>query len=245
MDLKRIIERTDNRPGKIFTLVVQALIIISLIDFSFETLPGIGPRTRALLKTVETMTIVVFTVEYLLRLVVADRRLRFIFSFYGIIDLLAILPYYLGLGIDLRSLRAFRLLRLIRVLKLSRFGVAGRRLGAAFRSIRDELVLFFCVTAILLYLSAMGIYYFEHHQQPEAFASVFDGLWWAVVSLTGVGYGDAIPMTVGGRIFTAVILFLGMGVVAVPTGLLAAALSRSRESGPGQSTNRSDEDEAA
>ena len=95
--------------------------------------------------------------------------------------------------------------------------------------VREELVLFIGVSLMLIYLSAVGVYYFEHDSQPEQFASVFHSLWWAVVTLTTVGYGDVYPVTLGGRLFTFVVLFLGLGIVAVPTGLIASALSKARE----------------
>jgi voltage-gated potassium channel len=99
----------------------------------------------------------------------------------------------------------------------------------AFKLIKEELVLFFVVTVMTLYVSGMGIFYFEKPAQPEVFESMFDGLWWAVVTLTTVGYGDSYPVTVGGKIFTFVILFIGLAIVAVPTGLFATALSKARE----------------
>ena len=148
-------------------------------------------------------------------------------------DLLAILPFYLGLGVDLRSIRVVRLLRLFRLLKITRYSEAIQRLGEAFRVVREELILFGSVALVLLYVSAVGIYYFEKEAQPEEFASIFHSLWWAVITLTTVGYGDFAPETVGGRLFTFVILVVGLGVVAVPTGLLASALSQTRKADDG------------
>ena len=165
----------------------------------------------------------------LLRLAVADSRWRFVRSFFGVLDLVAILPFYLAAGVDLRAVRTFRLLRLIRILKLARYSDAVRRLRRAVGIVREELVLFLNVALILIFLSAVGIYYFEHDRQPEHFASVFHSLWWAVVTLTTVGYGDMFPITTGGRVFTFFVLFLGLGIVAVPTGLFASALAKARE----------------
>jgi len=229
MTLKRIIEETDTRTGRAFDLFIQALIVVSLVSFSVETLPNLRPETRQFLRYIEIGCIAIFTIEYILRLIVADRKLGFIFSFFGLIDLAAILPFYLATGLDLRAVRALRMLRLIRIFKLVRYSRAIRRFHRAFLIAREELILFFCVTAILLYLSAVGIYYFENAAQPDTFASVFDGLWWAVATLTTVGYGDVYPVTVGGRIFTFLILMMGLGVVAVPTGLIATALAQTRD----------------
>ena len=228
MTLKQIVERNDTPVGRIFDLAIQGLIILSLISFSIETLPDLQPSTRKLLHQIEIGCIAIFTAEYLLRIAVATRRLRFVFSFFGLVDLAAILPFYLASGIDLRSLRAFRLLRLFRAFKLFRYSRAIKRFHRAFLIAKEELVLFTCVTLLLLYFAAVGIYYFENAAQPEAFTSVFDGLWWAVATLTTVGYGDIYPITTGGRLFTFIVLMIGLGVVAVPTGLLAGALSKAK-----------------
>jgi voltage-gated potassium channel len=170
----------------------------------------------------------VYTVEYGVRMALARPRWRYAVSFYGIVDLLAILPFYLMLAFNLQAVRAFRLLRLLRLFKLVRYTNAVHRFRRAFAIARDDLVLFGVTALIILYLSAIGIYHFEHEAQPERFASVFDSLWWAVATLTTVGYGDIYPITPGGRLFTFVILVLGLGVIAVPSGLLASALSRVR-----------------
>ena len=180
---------------------------------------------------IEFATVLLFTGEYLLRLAVAEHRGQFVRSFFGLLDLLAILPFYLGVGVDLRAVRTFRLLRLIRILKLARYSAAVRRLHRAAIIVREELVLFLNVALILIFLSAVGIYYFESGSQPEHFASVFHSLWWAIVTLTTVGYGDVFPITIGGRVFTFFVLFLGLGIVAVPTGLFASALSKARGGG--------------
>nr|WP_236623560.1 ion transporter [Rhodopirellula baltica] len=209
---------------------MQALILVSLVDFSIETLPGLSDDKRRLLWLVETTTVVVFTAEYLLRLFVADRKIEFATSFFGVIDLLAILPFYLSLGFDMRSVRAFRLLRLFRILKLARYNAAVRRFHRALLIAWEELVLFGIVAVIVLYLAAVGIYHFENEAQPDAFASVFHSLWWAVATLTTVGYGDIYPVTVGGRVFTFVVLIVGLGIVSIPAGLIASALSKARES---------------
>lgn len=228
MDLKAIVERNDTVPGRTFDLVMQSLILISIITFTIETLPGLEADTRKFLNATEVVIVIIFTIEYLLRLYVSDRKLGYVLSFYGVIDLLAILPFYLASGIDLRSLRVFRMFRLFRLLKLLRFGRAMRRFARAFIIAKEEIILFSVVTLMLLYLSAVGIYYFEHIAQPEAFKSVIHSLWWAVTTLTTVGYGDVYPITAGGKIFTFIILMIGLGIVAIPAGLLASALSKAR-----------------
>jgi voltage-gated potassium channel len=225
LTLKDIIEKNESGPGRVFDLSIQALILISLVTFAMETLPSLSATTRAYLNVVETVIVSVFTIEYLLRIIVAEKKLTFIFSFYGLIDLLAILPFYVAKGIDLRSIRVFRLLRLARAFKLLRFSRAMKRFRIAFGMIRAELVLFFMTSSFVIYVASVGIYYFEHVAQPDKFSSVFHSMWWAVSTLTTVGYGDLYPITVGGKLFTFVILLVGLGMVAVPTGLISSALT--------------------
>ncbi len=227
--LKLIVENSDTRLGRIFDLVIQALIVLSLVTFSIETLPNISPQGQKWIFWFECCTVVLFTFEYLTRVYVADDKWKFITSFFGIVDLLAVLPFYLSLGVDLRSLRAFRLLRLFRIFKLVRYSRAIRRFHRALLITKEEIVIFLSATSILLFLASVGIYQFENKAQPEVFASIFHSMWWAVVTLTTVGYGDAYPITLGGRTFTFFLLFIGLGIVAVPAGLFASALTKARE----------------
>lgn len=224
--LKRVIERTDTKLGRAFDLTIQFLIVLSLITFSIETLPDLTQDQKLILWYLEIGTVAIFSIEYILRVVVSDNRLKFIFSVQGLIDLLAILPFYLRIGVDLRSIRVFRLLRLARVFKFFRYSKAISRFKNTFRIVKAELILFMISTLFLLYLAAVGIYYFENQAQPENFASVFHSLWWAVATLTTVGYGDVYPITIGGRIFTFIILMIGLGIIAVPAGLLSSALTQ-------------------
>jgi voltage-gated potassium channel len=144
--------------------------------------------------------------------------------------LLAILPFFLFSGVDLRVVRIFRLARLLRVFKLTRYLAAVQRLQAAFAEIKQELILYFAATLLVLYIASVGIYYFENDAQPEVYTSVLESMWWALATLTTVGYGDMYPVTAGGRLFTFVILMFGLGVVAVPSALMASALTQRRES---------------
>jgi len=227
MLLKQIIEGTDTKAGRAFDLSIQILIVYSLITYSISTLPGLGETSQQFLHISQLVVVAVFTVEYLLRILVADSKLKYIFSFYGIIDLIAILPFYITFTVDLRAIRIVRLLRVFRIFKMARYIRAVERFGIAFKSIKEELLVFFGATFFLIYLSAVGIYNFEHDVQPEAFKSIFHSLWWAVATLTTVGYGDIIPITLGGKIFTFFILMIGLSIIAVPAGLLAVALQKS------------------
>jgi voltage-gated potassium channel len=227
--LKQVIEQSDTPLGRAFDLFIQALIVLSLISFSIETLPSLSESLLLWLRAFEIFSVIVFTVEYLLRIYVSTPRHTYIFSFFGIVDIAAILPFYIGTGVDLRSIRAFRLLRLFRIFKLARYSAAVQRFHRALSIAKEEIVLFLSATVILLYLGAVGIYYFESDAQPEQFGAVFHCLWWAVATLTTVGYGDVYPITVGGRIFTFFILLIGLGVISVPAGLVASALAKARQ----------------
>jgi voltage-gated potassium channel len=227
--LKQIVERNDTKWGRVFDLAIQSLIVVSLVSFSIETLPNLSAIAKEWLRFIEIGTVAVFSIEYLLRLWVSDRKRGYAFSFFGIIDLLAILPFYLSIGIDLRSIRALRFLRLFRAFKVVRYSKAIQRFHRAFLIAKEEIVLFLCVAVLVLYFAAVGIYYFENEAQPEKFASVFHTLWWAVATLTTVGYGDVYPVTAGGKIFTFFVLLVGLGIVSVPAGLVASALSKARE----------------
>lgn len=209
--------------------ILHLLILANLLSFALETLPDLGTTARQVLAAFEALSVIIFTLEFAARLALSRRRLGYLFSFMGFIDLAAILPFYLGLAFDLRSMRAVRLMRVFRIFKLTRYSAAARRIHQAFIYAREELILFGAAALIVLYLAAVGIYHFEHEAQPRVFSSVFHSLWWAIVTLTTVGYGDAFPITAGGRIFTSLILIIGLGIVAVPTGLLAAALSKARD----------------
>ena len=225
--VKSFVEFNDNKLSKWFAFFIQILILLSLITFSIETLPNLEPSTRVALRAIEVFCVVVFTIEYILRIYVADSKPKFIFSFFGIIDFVAILPFYLSFGVDLRSLRALRFLRLFRVLKLVRYNKAMNHFVRAIKTAKEEILLFVFITLMLIYFSAVGIYYFENEAQPEHFTSIFDSLWWAIITLTTVGYGDVYPITLGGKVFTFMILMIGLGIVAIPTGIISSALTRS------------------
>ena len=229
MSLREIVEGSDTLAGRAFDVVVTLLVLCSLASFSIETLPDLSPPAVELLDRIELVIIALFSIEYLLRIWVAERRLAYVFSFFGLIDLLAILPFYLALGLDLRSIRIVRILRIFQIFKLVRYSQATRRIVRALQIAREELVLFGLVALVTLYGAAVGIYYFERDAQPEKFASVFHSMWWAVATLTTVGYGDVFPVTTGGRVFTFALLRVGLGIIAVPAGVVASALSKARE----------------
>jgi len=122
--------------------------------------------------------------------------------------------------------------RLFRLLKLVRYNKAMRHFTRAMMMAREQIILFMAITLILIYFAAVGIYYFENEAQPEHFSSIFDSLWWSIVTLTTVGYGDVYPITIGGRVFTFFILLIGLGIVAIPTGIISSSLTKAIESNP-------------
>ena len=222
MKLQKIRDFMDSKP---FIYFIQSLIIISIISFTLETVSEFNNEFSKENYILEMITISIFTLEYLIRIFIARPIRKFVFSFYGIIDLLAIAPFYISTGIDLRAVRIFRLFRLF---KLFRYSKAIDRYTDAFKSIKKELAVFLSATAMFLYMASAGIYFFENKVQPEVFSSIPSSFWWAVTTLTTVGYGDMYPITFGGKMFTSIIVVLGLGVIAVPTGLFASALTKNQ-----------------
>ena len=226
--IRQIIEGNDRKLSPIFDITIQVLIVFSIIIFSLGTLPNLTPLWQNIINYVDILFYSIFAIEYFLRIYVSDKRLKYIFSFFGIVDLLAILPFLFARQFDLRAIRALRVFRLTRVLKISRYDESLKTFAIAIKIIKPEITLFYIITSIFLFLSATGIYYFEHAVQPIEFASVFHSLWWAIITITTVGYGDVYPITIGGRISTFAILLLSLAIITVPTGLIASALSKAR-----------------
>lgn len=216
-----------------------ALIAGSVIAVVLESIPGIEAKYGQALYLFEVITVSVFSVEYLLRVwssVEAESaaspplraRLRYMVSFHAIIDIIAILPFYLlvfGLfgSVDMRFLRAIRLLR---VLKLTRYSAAMNMVFITFRENGRALAAAFLILLTVMLLAASGMYYFERESQPEDFGSIPAAMWWAFATLTTVGYGDVTPVTVGGKIFGAMITVVGIGMVALPTSILASGYTQ-------------------
>lgn len=226
--IRNIVERSDTRAGFFFALFVQSLIVISIVVFSLETLPNLSDEFIGILLNLELAIIILFCSEYILRLVVAEKKFKLVFSFWGLVDLIAILPFFL-LSFDLIMLRALRLMRLFRILKLGRYSSSMSRVATALKIAKEDLMLSLVASLIMLLVASFGIYQFENAAQPDKFSSIFDSLWWALATLTTVGYGDVYPITAGGKIFTGFMLFIGMGIVAIPAGIMASALTEARE----------------
>ena len=224
------------RFGALFEMLILGLIGMSSLAMGIETFPGLPDAAVTGLAMFEVAVVAVFTLEYALRIYAAESRLGYVFSFFGLMDLLSILPFFAGLLlawniIDLRFARTLRLFRLFRLMKLVRYTSASERLSVAWSIVREEVIVFGAASLVVLYVCALVIYQFEHPVQPEAFASILDAMWWAAITLTTVGYGDVYPVTGVGRLFTVIMLFAALGVIAIPTGLVSSALTtlRSRE----------------
>jgi len=216
--------------------IIQGIILLSMVSLALGTMESLDPRLRRTLAIVEIITLAIFCIEYVIRLIVAEKRWGYVFSFWGIVDLLAIVPSLVLPGSSLIALRALRFLRILRILKLARYSRALIRLRQAFASVAEELVVFLMIAGIVFFISACGIYFFEHEAQPDRFPSIPASMWWAIATLTTVGYGDVYPVTAGGKIFTFLILMIGLGLVSVPAGLIASSLTEQRDEG-GENTD--------
>ena len=231
-------------PSALFDWTITALIMLSVASVFVVTL-DLSAAMRSALVGFEAVASVVFTVEYAFRIWTAPElyperspwsaRARYVVSGIAIIDLLAILPFWLPMLLpgSMLGMRAFRLVRLLRIFKLNRYFDALAMVGEVVRDKRRELIGSIFFVAILMLVSSLLVYAVEHDAQPEVFRNAFSGLWWAVATLTTVGYGDIYPVTAAGRIFGAVIALLGIGMVAIPTSILSSAfldhMARGRE----------------
>ena len=221
------------QPGPFSERIERAILAIIGMDLLLqgaETLPALADFAR-FFRWAGVGVWLVFTVEWCLRIRRAENWRKYAFSFIGVMDLLAILPFWLVTGFDLKALRAFRLFRLVR----STAKIAGRsdavaKLARAFSFAKDEAGALFTGTGVIVVTAGLGMYQLEHTAQPEVFGSALDGLWWAVITLTTVGYGDVYPVTVFGRILATVAMFAGIGIIGAACGIMADALRQASAS---------------
>lgn len=179
----------------------------------------------------EAISIYIFSFEYLyrIRLSFQEKRMKgvykYMFSAYGLIDLISILPFFLNqlVKVDGRFLRILRLFRLTRIFKLGRGSSSLKLFIKALNGVKNELKFTLFLSLLAILFSASAIYYLEHEAQPEKFSSITESIWWATVSLATVGYGDVYPVTAGGKIFASIISLIGIGIVAIPTGIISAS----------------------
>jgi voltage-gated potassium channel len=216
-------------------IVIMTLIFLSVVSVVLETVKAVSATHARFFRTVEVVTVLVFTVEYALRLWVCTLdarfahpvkgRLRFALTPFALVDLAAILPFYLPIvmKLDLRFLRAVRLFRLFRLFKLGRYSTSLQTLGAVFMRKKEEMLITLFIVSILIVLASSLMYFVEYTPEGGAFSSIPMAMWWAVVTLTTVGYGDIYPVTVLGRVLGAVVAVMGIGLFALPTGILGSA----------------------
>jgi len=243
-EIVEVAKRGDTA-SRAFDTTILTLIFLNVIAVIIGSVQSIQTRWGKSLDLFETVSVIVFTLEYITRLwscTVDSRfsgrirgRVRHVFRVVSIIDLLAILPFYLPfLGVDLRSFRALRLLRILRIAKIGRYYSSLTLIKSVFRSKKEELALTSVLLCLLLVVSATLLYFCEYEVQPDAFSSIPATMWWSVATLTTVGYGDIYPVTIMGRLFASIIAILGIGMFALPTGILGAgfveAIQKSKKS---------------
>ncbi|MGC6423191.1 MAG: ion transporter [Flavobacteriaceae bacterium] len=214
-----------------FDRFIYSLIIANVLAMILESHASIRALYKESFDVFELVSIVIFSFEYLYRITIGFRNkgikgaFEYIFSTFGIIDLLSILPFYLNqfVKIDGRFVRILRLFRLTRIFKLGRDSASLKLFIQALSAVRNELKFTLFLSILTILFSASAIYFLENEAQPEKFSSITESIWWATVSLATVGYGDVYPITVGGKAFAAIISLVGIGVVAIPTGIISAS----------------------
>jgi voltage-gated potassium channel len=216
--------------------VIVSLIILNLLAVCLETVESLYRPYQSWFRNFELLSITIFSVEYTLKIWSCTSshryrhpiwgRLKYMCSPGALVDLLAILPFYLPLAsIDLQSMRSLRMIRFTRLFKLGRFLNASRVIRRVFSSKKDELMISMLIVLTLILVAASVMYFVEHDAQPEKFSSIPETMWWSVATLTTVGYGDVYPVTTMGKTLTACISILGIGMFALPAGILASGFS--------------------
>ena len=226
----------DNGRARLFDSAMIVLIVANIVAVVLETVESLAAQHTTFFNVFEAVSVAIFTVEYVIRLWVSVEnklledthpvlgRLRYMRTLPALIDLAAILPFYLSflVAIDLRFLRVLRLLRL---LKLTRYSPALETFGAVLYSQRRPLLASAIVMIAMLLFASSFVYLLEHKAQPDAFGSIPEAMWWAMATLSTVGYGDVTPQTVGGRFFGGLVMVIGIGMFALPTGILATGFA--------------------
>jgi voltage-gated potassium channel len=234
-----VLVETDDEEliDKIIAVLLMLLIVINSIAVVLETVDELNETYGTLFRSIEIVSVAIFTVEYLLRLWVAPLdaryrkpwtgRLRYAASPLALIDLLAILPAFLPLifPLDLRLMRFLRVIRLFRLFKMSRYVESLDTLDDVVKSKKEELLVTLVMISMLLLLASSLMYVVETEAQPDKFPNIPAAMWWGVATLTTVGYGDVFPITPLGKLFGAVVAFLGIGIFALPTGILASGFA--------------------
>ncbi|MBN3036626.1 MAG: ion transporter [Bacteroidales bacterium] len=226
--LHEIIFEADTPEGKTFDVVLLILIVMSIISVFLDSVASIRERFGPELHLAEWIFTLLFSVEYAFRIISTRRPSQYIFSFYGIIDLLAILPTWLSMVLAgsqyLIVIRILRLLRVFRILKLGRYVRASRTLTVALRQSRHKIIVFLEVVLTLVIIMGSLMYLIEG--PDSGFSSIPRSIYWAIVTLTTVGYGDITPQTIPGQLLASVIMIIGYAIIAVPTGIISVEMAR-------------------
>jgi len=229
--LYEIIFKADTPLGKIFDVFLLILICLSVIAVIMESVHKIESRYGEILNIIEWTITFSFTIEYFLRIWVVKYPSRYIFSFYGIIDLLAILPSFIGLILagaqGLMVIRALRLIRVFRLFKLTRYTTEGNTLIRALKASRAKISVF--LFAVFTVVIIIGTLMYLVEGEENGFTSIPKGIYWAIVTLTTVGYGDVVPTTNLGQFIASFVMILGYGIIAVPTGIVTAEIIKVRQ----------------
>lgn len=215
----------------LFDKFIYILIVANVIAMILESHVSIRNVYGSYFHVFEAISIYIFSFEYLyrIRLSFQEKKMKgvykYVFSAYGLIDLISILPFFLNqlVKVDGRFLRILRLFRLTRIFKLGRGSSSLKLFIKALNGVKNELKFTLFLSLLAILFSASAIYYLEHESQPEKFSSITESIWWATVSLATVGYGDVYPVTAGGKIFASIISLIGIGIVAIPTGIISAS----------------------
>lgn len=225
--LHEIIFEAETHHGKLFDVVLLVLIIVSIGATALESVKTIAAQWGFVLRVVEWFVTVLFTIEYICRLIAVRKPLSYARSFFGIVDLLAILPTYLSLFIigsqSLIVIRGLRLLRVFRVLKLAEFVGEAQQLVQAMRASSRKIIVFLAAVSTLVMIVGAVMYLVEG--EANGFTSIPQSVYWAIVTMTTVGYGDISPQTVAGKTIASMVMILGYGIIAVPTGIVTAELA--------------------
>lgn len=239
--LYQIIFESDTYAGRMFDTVLIITILLSVLAAIIESLPFVSDGWRLVLQIFEYVSTFFFTVEYVLRIYVSDKPRKYIFSFFGIVDLLATLPLYLAFFFPsvryVLIIRAFRLIRVFRVFKLFSFWTEGNLLLRSVQKSMRKILVFFLFVLILV-ISIGTIMYMVEGEHPESgFTDIPTSIYWATVTLTTVGYGDITPLTAVGRFISGVVMLLGYTIIAVPTGIVSVTLMDEQKKAGGTCPN--------
>lgn len=227
---------SGNKAAKAIEVLLISLIFLNIVAIILESVQSIEADYREFFHSLEFFSVIIFSIEYVLRVWTAPEnpkyhhaikgRIRYALSPMALIDLFSILPFYIGfLKLDMRFIRIVRTFRLIRVLKIARYLKALNLIQAVLRERKEQIVLSVMFIIFLLVMVSTVMYFVEHDEQPDVFSSIPVTMWWGIETLTTVGYGDMIPATILGKILGGMIAILGIGLFALPAGILSSGLT--------------------